>query len=147
MRKLDILAICWIVALPITAGCSGPEHAHVTGVVKINGQPVEGAVVTFAPSEGGRSAFARTGADGAYELEYTPGVKGAKIGVNKVHLSTYIEPTKDDNNKVIEPGKPERFPPEYNQTPSITAEVKPGENTIDFDVKTTQETFQRSQDS
>jgi len=43
----------------------------VTGVVKINGQPVEGAVVTFAPKEGGRSAFGKTAADGSYELEYT----------------------------------------------------------------------------
>lgn len=147
MAKLNPAIFCCMVALAILTGCAAKEHAHVTGVVKINGEPVEGAVVTFAPKEGGRSAFAKTGPDGAYELDYTAGVKGAKIGVNNVYITTYAAPTLDDSNKVVDPGKPERFPPEYNQNPNVTAEVAPGENVIDFQVESSQETYERSQDS
>lgn len=146
ITKLNPAIFCCLVALPIFAGCAAKEHAHVTGVVKINGEPVEGAVVTFAPKEGGRSAFAKTGPDGSYELEYTAGVQGAKIGVNTVNITTYVPPTLDDNNKVVDPGAPEKFPPEYNQNPGITAEVTPGENSIDFEVESSQDTYERSQD-
>ena len=147
MRRWNLLALACMLAMPILVGCAQKDHASVTGVVKINGEPVDGAVVTFAPKEGGRSAFAKTDADGVYELQYTAGEKGAKIGVNSVYLTTYKAPTLDDSNKVVDPGTPERFPPEYNQSPSVTAEVKPGDNQIDFDVKTTQESFKRSQDN
>ena len=147
MANLKPAIFCCLVALPILTGCAAKEHAHVTGVVKINGEPVAGAVVTFAPKEGGRSAFAKTGPDGAYELDYTAGVKGAKIGVNNVYITTYAAPTLDDSNRVVDPGKPERFPPEYNQNPNVTAEVAPGENVIDFEVESNRETYERSQDS
>lgn len=143
----SLMLLCCVMVPPIAVGCSAKEHAHVTGVVTINGEPVEGAVVTFAPTEGGRSAFAKTDADGSYELQYTPGEMGAKIGANKVTISTYNAPTLDDNNKVVDPGQPERFPPEYNQDSTVTKDVTPGDNEIDFDVETTQETFERKQES
>lgn len=146
MKNWCFLLVGLALGVPAIAGCTAKEHARVTGVVRINGEPVEGAVVTFAPKEGGRPAFAKTAADGSYELEYTAGVKGAKIGVNNVYLTTYKAPTRDDDNKVVDPGKPERFPPEYNESPSVTAEVKPGENQLDFDVEATQQSYPRSQD-
>ena len=146
MKNSCGLAIVAALAVTVIAGCAAKEHGHVTGVVKINGEPVEGAVVTFAPKEGGRSAFAKTAADGSYELEYTVGVKGAKIGPNSVCLTTYVAPTLDDNNRVVDPGKPERFPPEYNERPTVTTEVAPGDNQIDFDVEATQESYPRTGD-
>ncbi len=146
VRKLCVPLLCLALAVPILTGCSAKEHGHVTGVVKINGEPVEGATVFFAP-KGGRSAFGRTGADGSYELEYTPGVMGAKVGVNAVWLSTYEESSLEDDGSVIDPGSPERFPPQYNENPSESVEVVPGENTFDFDVKASQKSYKRSSDS
>ena len=143
MRSSYTLLVCCAAATLLLAGCSGKEYGHVTGVVSVNGEPVEGVAVSFAPEEGGRAAFAETGADGSYELDYTAGVKGAKLGLNVVTLSTYAEPTLDDNNKVTDPGRPERFPPEYNEDPSVSVEVKPGENTFDFNVETSQESYSR----
>ncbi|MEW4455511.1 carboxypeptidase regulatory-like domain-containing protein [Bremerella sp. JC817] len=133
--KNQLLAAAVMLSLSAVIGCgASSEHGHVTGVVKINGSPVEGADITFSPAEGGRSALATTQADGSYELNYTPGVKGAKVGVNKVRITTYIAPRLDDNRRVTDPGKPERFPPEYASGREITVEVKPGENPIDFDI-------------
>lgn len=120
-----------------TVGCSGTssEHGHVTGTLTINGSPVQDAVVTFAPAEGGRSAMAVTQTDGTYELNYTPGVKGAKLGMNSVRITTYIAPELDDNNRVVNPGTPERLPPKYSAGQELTVEVKPGDNTFDFAVE------------
>jgi len=139
MRKpisCSLAALTYVVLLA-TIGCSGAssEHGHVTGTLTINGSPVQDAVVTFAPVEGGRSAVAVTQADGTYELNYTPGVKGAKLGKNSVRITTYVEPEKDDNNRVVDPGKPERLPPKYSGGNELTVEVKPGENTFDFPVE------------
>lgn len=131
----------WITAvllvLGTSIGCIGSsaEHGHVTGVVTINGSPVEEATVTFAPVEGGRSAIATTQADGSYELHYTPGVKGAKRGANTVRITTYEAPELDDNNRVVTPPTPERFPPEYSRGKDVTVEVSSGENTFDFAIE------------
>lgn len=147
MRNLCPLLVGCALFIPVLAGCSAEkEHGHVTGVVKINGEPVEHAAVTFMPEGGGRSAFAETGPDGSYELKYTPGVNGAKLGTNLVTISTYVEPTLDDNDKVVDPGKPERFPPEYNLNSSQKVEVEPGENVFDFDVETSQESYPQPQE-
>ncbi len=126
-----------LLAVACVIGCSGTssEHGHVTGTVTINGSPIQDATVTFAPAGGGRSAIATTQADGTYELNYTPGVKGAKIGSNTVRITTYSAPELDDNNRVVNPGKPERFPPDYSGGKVITVDVKPGENTFDFTIE------------
>ncbi|PQO36799.1 carboxypeptidase regulatory-like domain-containing protein [Blastopirellula marina] len=120
-----------------TVGCMGgsSEHGHVTGTLTINGSPVQDAVVTFAPAEGGRSAIAVTQSDGTYELNYTPGVKGAKVGVNNVRITTYVAPELDDNKRVVNPGVAERLPPKYSRGQEISVEVKPGDNTFDFAVE------------
>lgn len=131
------MAVMIISALVSTMGClgSGSDHGHVTGVVTINGSPVEGATVTFSPEGGGRSAIATTQADGSYELHYTPGVKGAKRGSNAVRISTYSAPELDDDYSVVTPATPERFPPEYSLGEEMTVDVKSGDNTFDFDIQ------------
>ena len=146
MRNTFCLIIAATFIATLGVGCSSKEYGYVTGVVTINGEPVQDAVVTFAPQEGGRSAFGKTGSDGVYELNYTPGVKGAKVGANQVSITTYKAPTLDDNRKVVDPGSPERFPPEYNVNSTEVREVESGNNEIDFDVQTTQDSFPRRQD-
>jgi len=129
-------------ALAAMAGCMGGsgDYGHVTGVVTINGSPVQDATVTFAPAEGGRSAIAMTQADGSYELNYTPGVKGAKLGQNSVRITTYVAPELDDDNRVVDPGKPELLPPKYSRG-ETTVDVKPGENTFDFAIEADKEKY------
>lgn len=85
--------------------------------------------------------MASTQADGSYELNYTPGVKGAKLGKNSVRITTYVVPELDDNNRVVNPGKPERLPPKYSVGKDVVVEVKPGENTFDFAVEADKEKY------
>lgn len=146
MNRIGLNLCAAALLLAAFAGCQQKDYGHVTGVVKINGQPVEGAVITFAPKEG-RSAFAKTAADGSYELEYLPTVKGAMLGENHVTITTYQEPTVDDSGKVVVPGSAERFPPDYNVNTNLVREVKPGENVLDFEVTTTQDSYPRRRES
>ncbi len=146
MQRILGLVLCVLLVLPLL-GCGTKEYGHVTGKVTLNGEPFEGATVQFLPVQAGRSSFAKTGPDGTYELEYMGDIKGATLGENRVFITTYEAPTLDDDNNVVEEGKPERFPPKYNESPSVTVTVEPGENVFDFDVKADQETYERSQDS
>lgn len=124
-----VAALCALAAI----GCSSADYGHVTGTVKIDGQPVEGVEVRLAP-DNGRAAWGVTDAQGKYELNYTPGVKGAKTGPNTVYLSTAKEAEVDDAGKISKPALPEKFPAEYNAAPTHKVDVKPGENVFDFDV-------------
>ena len=117
----------------LAIGCSNAEYGHVTGKVTLDGKPVENAEIRFAPDEG-RTAWDRTDADGTYELNYTPGVRGAKTGTNTVTITTATEEAVDDRGRPV-PGEPELFPPDYSTAPTHKVEVEPGENEFNFDVK------------
>ena len=118
------LVVAGIVAVGIQAGCGGPSNVgQVTGTVTLDDQPLEGALVTFSPTEeGGSSALGKTDSAGAYTLTYSPGVSGAEIGENRVTISTLTAGT-------------EKVPMEYNTQSKLKADVKAGSNTFDWDLK------------
>ncbi len=82
-------------ALVCFAGCGGatsdrPATYAVTGVVTLDGKPVEGATVTFNPeSRDGTAAFGRTGADGTYQLTTFEASDGALPGDYIVTVTKY----------------------------------------------------------
>jgi hypothetical protein len=88
---------------PALIGCGRgnyPEVATVTGVVLLDGKPLEGAEVTFAPLEG-RSSTGLTDHTGKYSLSYTKKVRGAVLGQHTVKISKVVQdfsksPTKYD---------------------------------------------------
>jgi len=60
-----------------TFGCSrGPAIQYVEGVVTLDGQPVDGAIVTFTPSGPGLGAAGTTDASGVYRLNPLTGRAG-----------------------------------------------------------------------
>jgi hypothetical protein len=68
------------VGLICCAGCGTSDFVPVSGVVTLDGKPVEGASVIFHRLEGeGQSAFAGTDASGAFVLK-TEDLPGAWIG-------------------------------------------------------------------
>lgn len=95
---------CWntltlTIAL-LLAGCSGgdkwtkslPETVPAGGVVLLDGQPVEGAAVVFAPvSPGKYPAQALTGSGGRFELKAFPSKDGAVPGSYQVAVSKTVE--------------------------------------------------------
>ena len=55
------------------------QVADVVGTVTLDGKPLEGASITFAP-QSGRSSSGVTDSSGRYSLNYTGSIRGAMLG-------------------------------------------------------------------
>ena len=128
------------------AGCnwgSTSDTIPVSGVVTLDGQPVEGATVSFhAIEEGKPSAYGRTKADGSFLLQTHAVNDGAVPGefavtIQKVHI------TPDEFEREDPRWKPPP-PPEYlvpqkysdRHKSGLTASVVKGENNeFPYDLK------------
>ena len=173
---LDGLGMCLVslrqmavVGILTAAGCSSnpaiyPEVADVVGVVTLDGQPLEGATITFAP-EAGRASSGVTDSTGRYSLNYTGSIRGAMLGAHRVMIKKMVQdraatPSKAEqfmdkatnlmlqdaglplttaaNDKESEPLKPIMInvvAAQYSGPESIlTAEAEPYKNEIDFDL-------------
>ena len=124
-------------AVLVFAGCSsgGPEIAHVSGRVTMDGKPLAHATVVFIP-EDGRPAGARTDANGNYVLNFTEGRRGAIPGKNTIRITTLREAEKDEKGKMIVAGSGETIPMQYNAASTLSFTVEPKKKNIaDFDLK------------
>lgn len=104
-------------------GGDRPPLGKVTGTVTVNGEPLEGVLVSFKP-EVGRAAFGLTDANGSYRLQYVQGVYGAKVGPSTVSFSW---PTGASGSVAI--------PEKYGSKSTLTEEVSSGSNKFDFDLE------------
>lgn len=86
------LNLCMLVGL---AGCGGsdfPKTYAVTGTVTLDGKAVEGALVTFVPSDGQKVAIGSTNADGQYKLSTFNPSDGAQPGNYKITVTKFSSP-------------------------------------------------------
>ena len=109
-----------------------PELGQVTGTVTLDGKPVIGATVTFQPIKAERpegkkisASLGRTDNSGKYSLIYVRGVKGAAVGKHTVTIQA--------TNKQ---GR-EQLPATCNTNTALRENVEPGNNTFDFNLKST----------
>lgn len=106
-------------------GCNNgdrPPLGYVKGNVKIDGQPLSGVIVTFAPEEG-RPGVGVTDKDGNYELKYTASAKGTKVGNSTV---TFAGQTGVAASHAI--------PAKYQSGTEFQREVKSGRNEFNFEL-------------
>ena len=123
-------ALCIAALLLFSASCSKRgDLAAVRGKITLDGEPLANAFVVFAPTDHGTTSYGRTDASGSYEMMFTDTEKGAWIGNNSVRIST------GDLGTGGGPGPKERVPIVYNDATTLTADVRPGKNTFDFDLK------------
>jgi hypothetical protein len=118
----------------LATGCgSSYSLGTVTGTVTLDGKPLPQATVTFSRGQG-RMSVGTTDEDGRYQLQYSARQKGAEPGSHKVRIATQIEAVSGEGDLAAVQGRKELLPPRYNDKTELTAEVKPGRNTIDFDL-------------
>lgn len=119
---------CW--------GCGKSDLGSVSGTVTLDGAPLEGAEINFMPVGGGGVSFAETDSEGRYTLTYADGSKGAVIGQHTVSINKEKpEIPAGTGDKVDRPedyGPSGLLPPKYNDKTELRAEVKAGDNKIDF---------------
>lgn len=135
-----------VAALLASGGCGSsagqPELGTVSGVVNMDGQPLAGVTVSFAPAKG-RTSSAMTDAQGKYELVYVHNTKGACVGQHTVHIASQggLDGGGNPNEESGGKGAPRpqyfkgKIPAEYNEKSTLTATVKAGANTFNFDLK------------
>jgi hypothetical protein len=130
----------------ILTGCNReglPGLGRVTGTITMDGKPVSGALVAFDPVDGSAApAMGRTDADGNYELYYSRGNKGAKVGESTVRINTYQETGEDDGRQI----QKETIPSRYNVHTELKATVERGNNKFDFALKSGGEIIQPNEE-
>jgi len=150
-----IIPLCCLAMLGCTSG--GREAPvpvfPVTGVVTYNGKPVAGADITFFSTDGDRSAFGRTDADGRYRLSTFSSNDGAIEGrhiVTIVKVSAPQQPAEQvasiESDAYVPPGEgastsppppKSEVPDKYGsqETSGLTAIVNADDNNeIDFEL-------------
>ena len=115
------------------------EQAAASGVVTYKGEPVEEGLIRFIPDavndDGltpGKPAFSKI-TKGIYEV---PADRGATVGKNRIEISSFRKTGRvieEEGTKSEE--KVQFLPAQYNTNSTLSAEVKPGENTLDFDLE------------
>ncbi|MDR1141235.1 MAG: carboxypeptidase-like regulatory domain-containing protein [Planctomycetaceae bacterium] len=143
-------AVIFCFVAVVLTGCSKSniiDTESVMGTVTLNGQPLEGASVSFSPKVSGQGtpASAVTDAQGKYVLQTPLGAAqaGTSQGEYIVLIRKYTpkatgQKLKNDNDKEMEITQPVNILPEIYSDPTKTplaASVKPGKNTYDFDIK------------
>lgn len=116
-------------------GSDGPELGYVTGTLKVNGEAIEGATITFSPQEG-RHSVGYTDDSGYYKLQYTSDRNGALPGEHTVTITTYRDAQGGEGEGEAVEARPEMLPAEYNTESTLKKTVESGSQTIDFDLTT-----------
>ena len=133
-RRIGIWATVALMLASVGCSKSGdqPDLGKVSGTITMDGSPVVGKQVTFAPDEG-RGSHGITDSQGKYELMYMADTKGAKVGNHKVYITTPTneEDDSDPDAVLVE----ETIPAKYNKSTTLTADVKSGKNTFDFQLE------------
>jgi hypothetical protein len=123
------LAGCiYIVAIFAGCGSPDPETAEVTGIVRLDGQPLTSGIVTFTP-EAGRSATGFIQSDGTYTLKtYTDG-DGALPGKHIVTI------TPGNTGAPARPNFDSDRPTMATDSPIPVKYGIPGSSGLEFEVK------------
>jgi hypothetical protein len=137
MRR-SFLMTAVVAASVMSVGCGrakGPELATVLGTITLDGQPLPDMNIQFAPEEtGGSPSFGGTNANGEYRLLFSQNRKGAMLGRHRVEITPRERKT-DESGQPLG-NEPAKLPVKYRKPGALTAEVKPGSNTIDFQLDT-----------
>lgn len=126
-RSLSVISLSFLTL----GGCGGgdaklPPLAPVSGIVRLDGQPLKNALVTFAPPNTRMSA-GRTDEQGRYDLSFNKDLMGAAVGTHVVRISR-----RDADPEVA---NVEQIPARYNENSQLTAVVQEGDNEISWDLQ------------
>jgi len=157
LLALVVIGVVFSLGCP-QQGADRPKTFPVSGTVTLNGQPVEGAIVTFVPTAGGKGATGRTDASGKYTLTTFASGDGAVPGQYNVKIVkfettgteaaagpggaemdeeayTAAQDAAQEGGEEEAAGAPKNLLPEKYADPAtsgLKATVKEGDNTIDF---------------
>ncbi|MDR1270278.1 MAG: carboxypeptidase-like regulatory domain-containing protein [Planctomycetaceae bacterium] len=127
-----IINILFLIICCTIIGCNnGPNTASVSGVVTIDGKPVEGVHLKFSPKSGERPSVGYTNERGEYTLSFTQDQKGCIPGEHVVTINAYRDPENESS---------QYLPAKYNQSATenteLNIEIKKGNQKRNFECVT-----------
>jgi hypothetical protein len=124
----------------VFAGCGEAdpfEHVGVSGKVTLNGEPLDGATITFVPTVTGAGAHGQISA-GTYKIGRSegPGPGSYRIEISKNVASGRKIPDPEYPGKMMEETQ-NLIPPQYNINSDLKVDVKnEAEQVFDFSIET-----------
>ncbi len=106
LRLMQTVALGLVVLVALGCGSSnsGLDTVPVSGTVTLDGSPVEGARVVFAPAGGGKAASGVTDASGRYKLTTLDPGDGALPGNYLVMISKTEATGQSPASEAVKPG-------------------------------------------
>lgn len=131
------ICLCAMLAMPTFFGCGKPglELIPITGVVTLDGKPVQGAAVVFQFQGSGPPARGVTDQNGQFQLTTKKANDGVVAGLHTVTVLGYLDTpisssdSPPDSDPEADPNQPRQgiwFVPErysFPQTSQLTANV------------------------
>lgn len=115
-------------------GCAFDNRVAVEGKITYAGQPLDVGTITFLPASGDGVKCGGLVENGQYKIERKFGLAA---GQHRVEIR-WSKPTgKKSKNEFGEEiiVREEGLPNKYHTNSTLTADVKPGENVLDFDLE------------
>ncbi len=130
------MSLLMLVAATGCIGESGPRTVNASGVVTLDGAPVEKAQVIFINESGSDPASATTDAQGKFSLSYNGQKPGAIPGKYKVQVGKTVLETKEGGGAEVK--ITQGLPAKYANivTSGLTAEI-PEKGTSDLKIELT----------
>ena len=130
-RLHGAVAVLGLAALASVAGCA-PAGATVSGKVTLDGAPLEDGHISFVPKAGGqKQAGWATIIGGKYAI---PASSGLGTGAFRVEIRAPRATGEKSNDPTLISAK-EVVPARYNSRSELVADVQPGQNVANFDLK------------
>jgi hypothetical protein len=122
-----------VVALGSLAGCGGSDSmVKVTGVVNLDGKPIEKGAILFVPVQGNAPTAGGQIKAGRYTVQVPPGTMKVSISAPKVVGKKKLYPTPNSPEMEV---TEEALPAKYNERTELKFEVTSGTNQKDFDLR------------
>ena len=130
MQKILVHSVSCLFLAAIV-GCGTSNRAAVEGRITLDGRPIEGDTISFIPtdSKAGPPAWGEIKA-GCYSI---PAKTGPAVGTNRVEINLVRKTVKILPNGLEEMAV--ALPTRYNSQSELKAEIKPGKNQLDFELK------------
>ena len=133
-----------ILSAIVLSGCGGGQEFHpVVGKITLDNEPLAEANISFvSEKDNGIRIVGATDSEGNYILRRSSKITGAPVGKYRVYISTFFEGIPECEPPI--PPRLERVPAKYNRDTELVREIKPGENSFDFELDSDGEIFQPS---